>query len=580
MSELQEVPQEDLPEAPVQSGSEVPEEDLPEGSSGSEVPLHDLHTGSGDQSLAGLEGVARGASAGLSDALASGMRSVATKAGLPEEYLHYVAPAPEDIAARQHENPITSTGAEIAGSFGLLNSLPKIGSTFVNTLIKSGILAGGDELSKAMLGEGDPSTAVASHIAGTTAINLLTDGLFGKAEKLGSSGLKAIENSKIGSKLSSMLTGMGHAASFPGDNAVSLANSALTEEERSGLSDKSFQVGQKLYNTYAGKVPSKIGSVIAPAIGGMIGGWGGLGAGYGLEKTLESVAPGISSKYIGPALLKAAASGSADKAGDILDHATKIQRGAGRISNGIKNIFEATGNKAVEPVVNEKDREKLRKYIDGGAFNNEIRDEAQQQRVPTQSYAEGGEVSGIIQKPSAVAQIYPEQNTLLASTKGRVANYLGSIKPRPSEDKKLYDSKQNDPQKESEYNRVLDMANQPLSILNHVKSGTLLPKHMKHFTSMYPELHQHLSKKLTERMMQDKLDDNKKPPYKTRQALSLFLGTDLDSSLSQPNMAAAQSVFTQQNAQKGVPSNKSELKNMSKSAMTADQGREARSNKD
>lgn len=85
---------------------------------------------------------------------------------------------------------------------------------------------------------------------------------------------------------------------------------------------------------------------------------------------------------------------------------------------------------------------------------------------------------------------------------------------------------------------------------------------------------------MTERMMQSQLKEETKPKYKTRQALSLFLGTNLDSTLTPAGIQAAQGVFAKQKAQKQMPPNsKSSLSKMGPNSQTASQARDKNLNK-
>lgn len=537
----------------------------------------DKFTTPSQQALTGLEGFVRGRTAGISDAMAAGMRKAASFFGVPEEDLHYVAPSPENMSARQKENPIESTGAELAGSFGLAKALPKIGSRAISSMIHMGIISGGDELSKNMLGKGDPGSAAAAHIAEAGAAGLLLGGVFGKTEKLGVKGLKALENKKLGSKISSVLTGVGHAASFPGEEIVPLASSALTAEEAKMLDDKSFKYGQKLFKHYMVTTPKYVARVAAPTLGGMLGGWGGAAASTAIEQGLEHMAPQLSKK-VAPVVLKAAASGSVDDLGHLIDHATTMEKGAKKISNGVEALFKSGSNEYLNHQSSEKDREKLRDFIEDGGIQKEIQDESQNQ---TQGFAHGGEVKNHIETPNAVARVYPEQHVMLSAAKGRVSNYLNSIRPIGNQNKLIYDKERKNPTKERAYNKTLDMANQPLSILKHIKNGSLVPNQVNDFKNMYPELHQDLSNKITERIMKGKEKDEKSPPYHTRQALSLFLGSNLDSSLTPQSIQAAQGVFMKQKAQQQVPQTKtSSLNKIGQQTMTAEQSRTQRLNKD
>ncbi len=538
----------------------------------------------GQQALTAVEGVGRGLSFGLSDALAKGMRSGASALGVPDQYLNYVAPAPEEIEARKEASPLEAGASELAGNVLGMSNLPQIGSKAIDGAIKMGLMAGGDELSKAMLGTGDPLPAVASHIAKMGATGLLLGGIFGKVESVANSGLRALEDSKLGTKLQSFVAGMGHSASFPVEAELPSADMALKQMANipEDLHAPSFRAGQDFYNTVMGKASVK-GIKYLGDLASLKGG-GGLvdlmkahAMGTMAEKILNKALPKASKSVFGPALIRAAGSGYMENLSQVLDHASSCAEGAQKMSRGIEALFGSGDNKALEFSSSERDREKLSDFIENGGVEKEITNEAQQMGAP-QGYAEGGLIQGKVERPNAIAEVFPEQNTLLSQARGRVSGYLNSIRPLPNTSKLPFDKETKDPQKQHEYNKVLDLANQPLSILKDIKTGRLVPKQVKHFTQMFPELHQELCKKITERMMNGRVDDEKRPPYHIRQGLSLFIGTNLDSTLTQPSMAAAQAVFANQQAQKPMPSKMSPSK-IAQSSQTLDQGREARANK-
>lgn len=571
----QEVPASDLPDnLSGSSGQEVPANDLPDSASGEEVPASDLpkdHSTLGQKALTVIEGLGRGATAGASDAVDVGLRNIAPSLRMSPDTL---APDPKEVLARKEANPLLAGASELAGNFGMLSRLPQFGSKAIDGLIKMGIIGGGDELSKAMLGQGDPATAVASHIAESGAVGLLGGALFGKIESLGPKALKAIEDTKIGTKVKSFLSGVGHAATIPGFEPVALENSSLLPDEASRLHNKSFMDGQKFYKG--------LGTTAALGAGNAVGGPTGITMAPFLEKMLGPAVGRTAQKYVAPAILKASASGAINNLTDIVDHATTCSAGYSKINSAIQNLFNSTSNKAVEIYDSEKDRKKVKDFIDKGGVDEQIRSEAGQQGIPTQSFAKGGTVSPETPNLNPVAQVFPEQNNLISSTKGRVSTFLNSIKPTENMPKLPFDKAPKNKQEMRDYDKAIDLANNPLSILNKVKSGTLLPTHMKAFTSMYPELHSELSKQMTKKISEIQADESKRPKYHTRQAMSLFLGASLDSTMTPQNIMAAQSVFAQQKAQMQAPAKKGSDSGMSKvaqAAMTPAQAREKALNK-
>ncbi len=118
-----------------------------------------------------------------------------------------------------------------------------------------------------------------------------------------------------------------------------------------------------------------------------------------------------------------------------------------------------------------------------------------------------------------------------------------------------------------------------MKILEHVNRGDLTPEDMKHFTSMYPEVHRHLSKKMTEKIVESQLN-GESPPYKKRQAMSLFMGASLDSTFTPTAISMIQGMYSmngQQQPQGQKPKKSgSPLSKMAPSSLTDAQARTQR----
>ena len=578
---LQEVPPEDLPS---QSGSEVPQEDMPQ----------DLapYTTPGQQIETGIEGAARGITGGLSDALAKGMRGAATKVGVPQEYLHYVAPAPAEMQARQQANPVEAKGSEIAGNVALMSALPeislgqgalaKIGSTAINGAIQMGGIQTADQVSNYLMGnKTDPSSipkAAALGVVGGTVFGLL-----------GAGGSKAIQGLGIkGSDklLSSALTGAGHAAQFPGESLVPLANSALSDAERAGIDPGMFKVGQLMYKygtpAATGMVAGHlVGNIVPDVAGAGLTGWAlkkatALGASTAtntLENYLSKFIPkGITDK-VSAAFMNMARSGRTQGIDEILNNAGNIAKGDAIVGKSVKSLFNLAPKEYMDVTADIREKNKLKDIVN----------EPEPTPMPAaqQGFADGGEVQNQASNP--MADMYPELNMAMETAKGRVKGYLKSLRPNENKTRLPYDLNERNPQEHHEYDKVVGLAIRPLSILKKVQNGSLTTKDMTHFTSLYPELQTELRQRIHEQISENRFKDHPKPAYGMRQALSLFLGQDLDSSLSQPVMALAQSTFTakqgqqQQQGPKEVKS-KASLGKIGQSAATPDQARLQRQN--
>lgn len=230
---------------------------------------------------------------------------------------------------------------------------------------------------------------------------------------------------------------------------------------------------------------------------------------------------------------------------EVLNHAAVVDKGAKKIANAVDAIF-ASSSKALKFEVSEKDRDKLRKFVEDGGVTQQMQNTLNRQKP--QRFAEGGMAE--IETPlppepkSNLSKVYPDQDMLMQTAKGRIYNYLNNQRPQENSARLPFDSKIDDKSKNKDYDNILDLAIQPLSILSAVKDGSLTPSKMQHFTQMYPEVYRTLSNKLTQKITDAQLNDEK-PSYSLRQSLSLFLGAPLDSSFTPQSIQAAQGIYAQ-----------------------------------
>jgi hypothetical protein len=345
--------------------------------------------------------------------------------------------------------------------------------------------------------------------------------------------------------------------------------------------NKAPSFGMKLANQLSGMASHDAGGKLLDSIGvgegfregyrehGFVGGLqgamvGGLGAHFSPMLMKKAGSLGTA------ALLRVLGSGNTAGITDVMEHAGSVSRGAKAMKESVDSLFSFGGQKAGINKHTEKDREKLKKFIESGALNQQIQDLPNQstgvERDPssdTQAFAHGGDVHSKVQTPipqptaqesdsNGVATHFPEQHMLLQAAKGRINNYLNSIRPLPSHNRLPFDRDIKDHEKERSYNKAIDIANQPLSILDHLKKGTMTIDHLKHFTQMYPEIHNQLSKNITEKITDHQMNEEK-PSYRVRQGLSMFLAHPLESSMTPAGIMAAQSVFMKQKAQAQAP---------------------------
>ncbi len=505
---------------------------------------------------------------------------------------------PKDIVGRQEANPWEHGLAEAAGVAGSLATgvgeagmiskgaeglteyarLGKIGSAAVKGLITNGLIQGGDEASKAILGQGNPEDAVSPTMAIGAAS--LFGGLLGAggAKLAGAMTGPVSEKAmmKLAAEAEQNLAGIGHAAS----------GGALEEG-----ANKAFKTGYELYKN----IPANASKWISSAVGHHFGGETGtlLGYKYG-DKVLAPLISKVTNKagkYAVPATVRWLSEGAQGSLFKMIDYANKVQKGESLINNSIDALFKAGSQQSVNAGKG-RDIEKLKEFIDGGGVDQTLQDELYNGNEP-QGFAKGGEVGERRGKPNLhqddhLASTLPEQNLLLQTAKGRVSNYLSSMRPQKNMPKLAFDDDHDDREQKKNYDRALEIAVNPMGVMDRVKAGTIEPDHIRHLNGMYPELTGHLQKKVVEKISKAQVD-GKKPSYVVRQGLSLLLGAPLSGEMTPTNIQAAQSVFSnaakqrassQDSKKEGAPKkSSSSLSKSDRAYLTDDQARAARQQK-
>jgi len=524
----------------------------------------------------GLEGAAQGFAGPLATLAEKGL----SKLGVPEL-------SDEDIKGRQEANPGIHAASELAGlGAGLVTGVgeaallgkaatglakaakigegiealekahkaaavaAKVGSAALQGVMQTVGIQLGDNISKALIGQGDPNEGVAATLADGLGTASLIGGVTGALGKLTSEGLSALADGKKGSYIHGWLSGIGESA-----KGVKPDQSYARY-----LNPDAYDTGAKWWK-YRIVLPGLAGTAQA---GDDV--WEGIKSGDvigGLEEAVKDVAKGALwtgaahgiSKVAAPVLLKALSTyeGNPRAIFQAVDYANKANSGLQKMTSAVENIFKLGGQQATDKYDFENQKLKLDKFIEDGGINQEM-DEAihEQQQAPTvPGYAEGGEVkkgkepeqkANLLSNDNGLAQSLPEQNTLLNAARARISNYLTGLRPQKNQPKLAFDNEPDQSQKKKTYNKALDIAVNPLSVLKHLNNGTLEPEHLQHLNGLYPEVNQTLQKKLTEKIIQSQLS-GKKPSYAVRQGLSMMLGTPLMGEMLPQHIQAAQATF-------------------------------------
>lgn len=455
-----------------------------------------------------------------------------------------------------------------------------------------------DEATKAVLGQTTPDEAVASAI-GMNGVKAAGMGMLGGAA-FGSAaaGLKGVANLEAGAKANQFMQDFGqewHGMLSGGAGEAAAKGTPGQEAARAIFHD--------VIPAYSDRAIIKGAAIKA---GQHIGGDAGALAAYQLsdkiansvEKVIGTPIATSTKKYAVPLVLKILQSGATQDLMQALDHGNEVGSGVQAINRSMQNLFEGGASSVWDKQPSDSDRSKLKKYIEEGGVNNVLQQQQSQQPSPPQMFASGGIVQHeppvtssplgpdpLFRGTKAISQVWPEQNTLMQTAKARVSNYLGGLKPQTNAPKLPFDSHAPKKEQERDYEKALELALQPMSVLNHIKQGTLTSKIMSHLINLYPELHSHLSNKIMEKVTEQQLSEDK-PHYKLRQGLSTFLGQPLDSTMTPAAIMSIQAQYANTGAQpqmspqaqggksKGSPSKLNSK--VTQGLQTTDQARSAR----
>lgn len=539
-----------------------------------EDALQSKYGGVGQQAIAGIEAAGHG----LAGPLATGAERL-------------LGVKPEDIRGREEANPITHTIGEIAGLASPVGQSALLGKAGAGALtlaekavpriVESGILAGaargavklatesavyqaGDEVSKLL--KEDPNQSVASAIS-----NIGFATVIGAAGGSALGSISPLWKATVGEKASQMLSDfkarvaehldipLAEEAVSQGPRQVydpftksqreiepqmlrdvspstpkfdpftkeTIPNSSTRiEPEMKPLSDT---VGGKLADMFI-KHSDEVGAkALAASIGSAVGmlkhiPYGGtIGAVIGervLSPLLESILPAITKP-----ILEKIASGEGFKVAT--DYGMAVMKGQQMADHAASSLFKA-GQKTIPDHLqpSERARTQLQKSL------------SQFQQDPASLADIGGEIGHYL----------PNHAAALGMTAQRVVSFLNQIKPNSSPKLPLDPPLKPSQAVQAQYERALDIANQPLVVMQAMKDGTLTSHDIIAIQTMYPDLYQGLKQKVMDQMVtaQSKADEGDVAiPYKTRLSLSLFLGQPLDTTMSPTGISAAQPMPSQ-----------------------------------
>lgn len=298
------------------------------------------------------------------------------------------------------------------------------------------------------------------------------------------------------------------------------------------------------------------GAVLSHAVG-LHAGIGALIGEHALGPFFSSVLPAIAKP-----LTDSATSGEAFKAAS--DYGVAVAKGQSLINKATKNVFKIGSDVLAENMIpSEKERNKLDKILQKYQANP----------------------AAMLETDRSTAHYLPDHTNSMNQTAATAVNYLNSLradldKKSPLDSKPVPSSTQT-----AKFNNALNIAQQPLLVLDKIKKGTLTTQDIMTMTSIYPSLYKGLQGKVQEQLT-EVINKGETIPYRLRSGLSMFLGQPLDSTMTpqaiqmaqMSSPGASQSQAPQQRPSKGSPSSPA-LQKMPAMYSTPGQAGEARRSK-
>lgn len=147
--------------------------------------------------------------------------------------------------------------------------------------------------------------------------------------------------------------------------------------------------------------------------------------------------------------------------------------------------------------------------------------------------------SPLLEGGGKIGHYLPEQVGAIGETNARVVNYVNSQRPTGQKLSPLDPVMPPSEIEKAAFTKVLEIAQQPLVVVEKIKDGSLLPDDVIHLQAMYPKMYDTLVQKLTNAMTEHLAADGE-VPYHTRMSLSLFTAQPLDATMTPEAIISAQ----------------------------------------
>jgi hypothetical protein len=176
---------------------------------------------------------------------------------------------------------------------------------------------------------------------------------------------------------------------------------------------------------------------------------------------------------------------------------------------------------------------------------------ADRKKLDNQLKIAADDPEAILRSAAKDSHYLPEQSAATAAVLGRATQYLNSLRPDTTPSSPFGPKRVPSEVEKARYDRALNVAQQPLLVLQYIKDGFLTQQDITTISTIHPKLYESLKEKLMSEAiaMHEK---GKIVPYRTLQSLSMFMGQPLVESL-QPQAIAMNQMSAQPKAPQQSP---------------------------
>lgn len=199
------------------------------------------------------------------------------------------------------------------------------------------------------------------------------------------------------------------------------------------------------------------------------------------------------------------------------EFAASIAKGEAAVTKGARAVLKSGAKVGSHDQVSDRGREKLDKQLE--------------------AYRENPEK--LMNLAGDIGHYMPDHATAVAATAAQAVQYLNSLRPDTQPKMPLDRKLPPDPVKQAQFDRALDIAQNPLIVFEDVKNGTVTMHDLTTLQNVAPGLYSRMRDKLGQELIGFKSEKNE-IPYKTRLGLALFMGQPLDSTMTPSAIQAAQ----------------------------------------